>query len=158
MTEMPAKTPNPMGNTCSFFPGMANGAGDVLAFSAAAVPDDAAPAEVTEVALGVPLEDDASPVDEEAAEVDEELEAVSLADDADNEAETEVTGSTEIAAEDEVDAVDDAVESVDEDVDVAVEEESVVVAVTDVLVADEESVDETDDPTRATVHCLTSRT
>ncbi len=54
ITEMPAKTPNPMGNTCSFFPGMANGAGDVLAFSAAAVPDDAAPAEVTECCAGSP--------------------------------------------------------------------------------------------------------
>ncbi len=69
-----------------------------------------------------------------------------------------VLTSTEIAAEDEVDAVDDTVESVDEDVDVAVEEESVVVAVTDVLVADEESVDETGRSNQGHSALFTSRT
>lgn len=56
------------------------------------------------------------------------------------------------------------VESDEEDVEVAeesvdvVEVESVVEAETDVLVADEVSVDTAEDPTRATVHCLTSNT
>lgn len=41
MTEIPANTPNPIGNTCSFFPGRVKGVADALAeeFSAAAVPD-----------------------------------------------------------------------------------------------------------------------
>jgi len=165
MTEMPAKTPNPIGKTCNFLPGIVNGVAEALEFSAAAVPEEAAPAELIEVEVGVPLEDDALSLEDEAADVELELEAVAVAVDAEDVIEMEVTGSTESAAEDEVDVVPVTVESVEEDVEVAVEEEdeeeedeSVVVAETDVLVADGVSVDEAEDPTRATVHSLTSTT
>jgi len=40
MTEIPAKTPRPIGNTASFFPGIWNAASVVVA--AAAVPEGAA--------------------------------------------------------------------------------------------------------------------
>ena len=66
MTEIPAKTPNPIGSTCNFLPGIANGVADAL--SAAAVPEDAAPAAATEALLAVPLADASS-----AAEAEEEL-------------------------------------------------------------------------------------
>lgn len=87
MTEMPAKTPNPIGSTCSFLPGIANGVAEEL--SAAAVPEDAAPADATEEVplvslLGVDALD-------ATAEVDDALETVLLAL-ADDETETEVTG------------------------------------------------------------------
>lgn len=91
ITEMPANTPKPIGSTCNFLPGIANGVADAL--SAAAVPEDAAPAAVTEV-LDESVADASS-----AADAEEELEAalaVELADEADDEIETDDTGYSDM--------------------------------------------------------------
>jgi len=101
ITEIPAKTPKPIGRTDSFLPGSVNGVDDALAaeFSAAAVPDCA-----VEEVVDVPETAEASVAVGDAATL-EENETLALL------VETPVEADTEAAVVTLIDSVTDVVPS-----------------------------------------------
>jgi len=188
ITEIPANTPRPMGSTCSFFPGIVKGVALADEFSAAADTVEADVLLAESAALVIVDEVDTADVVVPAEDVTEVLDELPADDVADADADTEVTGLTEMApllvAVDEdadadvdtvnVDPLDDAgvVEAALEVVVVEVDEdESVVEEDKEVVEVETESVEEElleaaveVDPElllpfdTVTVHCFTSTT